>query len=126
MTGKVERERCHGRQGICNLLSSRKLTFVEQDHDLVEAVHEVHVVVAVFLNLQDEGQFGAIVGGEGLEELRVDLEVAECLVCDQLFLLVPLAQRHDRRPDLRIEGDFVSFEATEGFEGAPPGSKAQS
>lgn len=79
-----------------------QLTLVEQDHDLVEAVHEVHVVVAVFLDLQDEAQFGAIVGGESLEELRVDLEVTEGLVGDQLFLLVPLAQRHDCRPDLEI------------------------
>lgn len=85
-----------GRENFC---ISCQLTLVEQDHDFVEAVHEVHVVIAVFLNLQDETQFGAIVGGESLEKLRVDLEMTEGLVGDQLFLLVPLAQRHDRRPD---------------------------
>jgi hypothetical protein len=31
----------------------------------------------------------------------VDFEMTECLISNQLFLLVPFSQRHDRCPDLR-------------------------
>lgn len=88
MTGKLKFEQCRrvdGRDG-------RSLTLVEQHHDFVERVHEVHVLVAVFLDLQNQSELRAVVGGECLEELRVVPEVAESLVGDQLFLLVPFAQ----------------------------------
>lgn len=68
------------------------LTLVEKHHDFVERIHEVHVFVAVFLDLQNQAELRAIVGGEGLEELRIVPEMAECLIGDELLLLIPFAK----------------------------------
>lgn len=75
------------------------LTLVKKHHNLVESCHEVHVVVTIFLDLQDQCQLRAIVGCESLEELGVVSEMAQRLVSNQLFFLVPFAQLHDRCPD---------------------------
>lgn len=46
-------------------------TFVEQHHDLLEGLHEVDVVVAVLLDLQQQAELGETLGGEGLQQEAV-------------------------------------------------------
>ena len=43
-------------------------TFVEEDHDLLEGLHEVNVVVAVLLDLDQEADLRLALGGEGLKQ----------------------------------------------------------
>lgn len=72
------------------------LTFVEQQNDLLESLHEVHILVAEFLYLQDQCQFGTIGGGKSNEQLSILFQVLQCLISDQFFFFVPFAQTHDR------------------------------
>ena len=43
-------------------------TFIQEDHDLLEGLHEVDVVVAVLLDLDKQADLGLALGGEGLEQ----------------------------------------------------------
>ena len=46
-------------------------TFVEEHHDLLEGLHEVDVVVAVLLDLQQQAELGQTLGGEGFQQQAV-------------------------------------------------------
>lgn len=46
-------------------------TFVEEHHDLLKGLHEVDVVVAVLLNLQQQTEFRQTLGGEGFQQKAV-------------------------------------------------------
>ena len=72
MTGKLK----YGKNAINSNSKIEELTFVEKHNDFVEWIHEVHVLVAILLNLQDQSKFRAIIGGESLEELLIILEMA--------------------------------------------------
>lgn len=50
------------------------LTFVEEHHDLLKAPHEVDVVVAVLLDLQQEVELRQTLGGEGFQQKAVLLQ----------------------------------------------------
>ena len=64
-------------------------TFVEEDHDLLEGLHEVNVVVAVLLDLDQEADLRLALGGEGLKQGAVLLWERGQYVCliMGLFLL---------------------------------------
>ena len=47
---------------------AERLTFIEEHDDLVEDLHEVHVVVAVLLAADDEGELSPVGGGVSSEE----------------------------------------------------------
>lgn len=62
-------------------------TFVEEHHDLLEGLHEVDVVVAVLLNLQQQTEFRQTLGGEGFQQKAVLLwwkrqKITECNCTD--------------------------------------------
>lgn len=50
-------------------------TFVEEHHDLLKRLHEVDVVVAVLLDLQQQADLGQTLGGEGFQQRAVLLQV---------------------------------------------------
>ncbi len=52
-------------------------TFVEEHHDLLEGLHEVDVVVAVLLDLQQQAELGQTLGGEGFQQKAVLLHKQE-------------------------------------------------
>lgn len=54
--------------------SSTEDTFVKKHHDLLEGLHEVDIVVAVLLDLQQEGELRQALGGEGLQQWAVLLQ----------------------------------------------------
>ncbi len=60
-------------------LLGEHVRLVQQQHDLVEGLKEVHVVVAVLLDLVQERELGAGGAGEGGEQGHVLLQVAEGL-----------------------------------------------
>jgi len=76
------------------------LTSVEELDDLREDFEEVHVVVAVVLDLVDEDELRAARAGDGRQQARVLLQVFQRLVGNQLFLLAPLHRVHHRVPHL--------------------------
>lgn len=88
-----------------NRLLGHHVRFVEQQNDLVEGLHEVHVLVAELLHLEDQRQLGAIDGAERLQQSGVLAQMLERLLGDQLLLFVPFGQAHDGRPD--DAGDLV-------------------
>ena len=47
------------------------LTFVKQHHDLLEGLHEVDVVIAVLLDLQQQGELREALGGERFQQKAV-------------------------------------------------------
>ncbi len=49
-------------------------TFVEEHHDLLKGLHEVDVVVAVLLDLQQQAELGQTLGGEGFQQKAVLLQ----------------------------------------------------
>lgn len=53
------------------------LTFVEEHHDLGEGLHEVDVVVAVLLDLQQQAELRLTLGGEGFQQKAVLLQDAQ-------------------------------------------------
>lgn len=75
--------RCVGRETAFRLRPHRLLvdrdegtdgggqTFVEEHHDLLEGVHEVDVVVAVLLDLQQQAELRQTLGGEGFQQCAV-------------------------------------------------------
>lgn len=75
-------------------------TLVEEDDDFLEGLEEVHVLVAVLLYTQHEGQLR--LGGLGRlgQEGGVGLQVFHGLLRYQVLLLVPLHRLHHRVPDL--------------------------
>lgn len=52
-------------------------TFVEEHHDLLKGLHEVDVVVAVLLDLQQQAELGQTLGGEGFQQKAVLLQRRE-------------------------------------------------
>lgn len=56
-------------------------TFVEEHHDLLEGLHEVDVVVAVLLDLQQQAELGQTLGGEGFQKKAVLLRRESCKAC---------------------------------------------
>ena len=46
-------------------------TFIEEHHDLLEGLHEVDVVVAVLLNLQQQAELRQTLRGEGFQQKAV-------------------------------------------------------
>ena len=44
------------------------LTFVEEHYDLLKGLHEVDVVIAVLLDLQQESELRQALGGKGFQE----------------------------------------------------------
>lgn len=55
----------------------RRRTFVEEHHDLLEGLHEVDVVVAVLLDLQQQSELRQALGREGLQQGAVLLKRAD-------------------------------------------------
>lgn len=49
-------------------------TFVEEHHDLLKSLHEVNVVVAVLLDLQQQAKLRQTLGGEGFQQKAVLLQ----------------------------------------------------
>lgn len=49
-------------------------TFVEEHHDLLKGLHEVDVVIAVLLDLQQQAELGQTLGGEGFQQRAVLLQ----------------------------------------------------
>lgn len=74
---------------MCILSASHQLTFVEQQNNLVERFHEVHVFVAELLYFENQSQLSAIDGGERLQQGCVLTQMLQRLVSDQLLLFVP-------------------------------------
>ena len=79
-----------------------KLTLVKQQDDLVEALEEVHVIIAILLNLVEKRQLRTRNRREGVEEGDVALQMAKGLVLEKIFLLVPFHAAHDAVPDLNV------------------------
>lgn len=52
-------------------------TFVEEHHNLLKGLHEVDVVVAVLLDLQQQAELGQTLGGEGFQQKAVLLQKQE-------------------------------------------------
>ena len=52
-------------------------TFVEQNHDFLEGLHEVDVVITVLLDLQQESKFREALGGKSLQHRAVLLKVED-------------------------------------------------
>ena len=78
------------------------LTFVESHNDLLEYFHEVHVVIAEVLHLDKERNLGAACHTEAGQEGGVDFQMAQRLLCNKFFLLVPFNRIHNRVPNLRV------------------------
>lgn len=57
-----------------HLSGRRWLTFVEEHHDLGEGLHEVDVVIAVLLDLQQQAELRLTLGGEGFQQKAVLLQ----------------------------------------------------
>lgn len=53
------------------LLEHVKLTFVEQNHNFLEGLHEVNVVVTILLDLQQESEFREALGGKSFQQWAV-------------------------------------------------------
>ena len=75
-------------------------TFVQHDHYLLKGLHEVHVVVAVLLYPDQEGEFGFARLGHSCQEGAVGLQVLQGLLSHQLLLLIPLHGCHNGAPYL--------------------------
>merc|ERR1712038_1414298 len=75
-------------------LLAEDLSLVEEEHDLVEALEETLVVVAVFLDLVAENHLALCRAREGREQRDVLLQMSQCLLLDQVLLLVGLHGRH--------------------------------
>lgn len=53
---------------------TKKCTFVEQNNNFLESLHEVDIVIAVLLDLKQECEFREALGGKGLQQWAVLLE----------------------------------------------------
>jgi len=82
-----------------NSVLAQDVDLVQEKDDFVERLEEVHVVVAILLDLVEEVDFRFEVVGEGGEEGEVLFQVTEGLVLEQLFLLVPLHTGHYTLPN---------------------------
>lgn len=78
------------------------LTLVQKEDNLVESLQKVHVIVAILLNLVEQGHFRARVRGEGREQWNILFDMAKSLVLKQIFLFVPLHTCHDTSPNLKF------------------------
>ena len=76
------------------------LTLVQEQDNFVEGFQEVHVVVAILLDLVEKVDLRLEVVGKGSEQGEVLLQVAQSLVLQQLLLLIPLDTGHHTLPNL--------------------------
>lgn len=67
------------------LTTTRPLTFVEQNHYLVEGTHKYHIRVAELLDLQQETEFTASLSRKSRKQASVELQMAKSLLSDQLL-----------------------------------------
>ena len=81
--------------------SRNELTLVQEQDNFVEGLQEVHVVVAILLDLVEKVDLRLEVVGEGSEEGEVVFQVTQSLVLQQLLLLVPLNTGHHTLPNLQ-------------------------
>ena len=65
-------------------LLAEDLSLVEEEHDLVEALEETLVVVAVFLDLIAENHLALCRAREGREQRDVLLQMPQCLTRNKI------------------------------------------
>lgn len=101
-----------------NGLLADHVRLIKKHDDFLEGSHERHVRVTIFLDLEDETEFGARLLRERSEQAGVLFQVAHRLIGDELLLLGPLRYVHDRRPndadglvllDLVLGGQLLHF-----------------
>lgn len=92
----------------------RRRTFVEEHHDLLEGPHEVDVVVAVLLDLQQQAELRQTLGGEGFQQEAVLLPGKKRKSLTDLSS----SSKHQPRGWWLPRGDTLCWAQVRGGEGA--------